>query len=258
MVTSNVLETLSARLDEAQSPLSRLDAYYGGCQPASFLSTKSRDALDNKLRVLSVNFPRLLVNSLAERLQITGFRGVGEDVADPLLWRIWEANDLSTQAHMAHVDALTHGRSYVIVWAGADGKPLVTVESARQVITSHDPATGAVTAAVKRWEDDQQHFAVVYEPDKITRFQGKENALKVTDVIPNPLGEVPVVPILNRSRLMDVQGTSEMTDILDLTDALNKVMGDALVGSEYFARPRRWVTGDCRRRRRQPDRPVLF
>lgn len=243
MVTSDILESLSARLDEVQSPLAKLDAYYDGKQPAAFLSQKSKDALDGRLRVLSVNFPRLLVNSLAERIRVTGFRGIGDETADPSLWQVWENNDLTTQSHLAHVDALTHGRSYVIVWADESGKPLVTVESARQVITAHNPATGSVTAAVKRWEDGRQHFAVVYEADKITRYQGKENALQVVEVIPNPLGEVPVVPIVNRSRLLDVYGSSEMSDILDLTDGLNKIMSDALVSSEFFARPRRWVTG---------------
>lgn len=242
MSTQTILENLSASLDESQSRLSQLDAYFDGRQPAAFLSPKSREALGSRLRVLGVNFPRLLVTSIAERMKVTGFRGIGEDKADDELWRIWQANDLDSQAHLAHVDALTYGRSFVIVWAGANG-PLVTVESARQVSVATDPASGAVRAAVKRWEDGNVHHAVVYEADKITRYRGKENALKVVETIPNPLGEVPVVPLVNRARLLDVTGSSEMADILDLTDGLAKIMSDAMVSSEYFARPRRWVTG---------------
>lgn len=242
MNTKDILESLSAKLDESQSPLARLDAYFEGSQPAAFLSPASREALGNRLRVLGINFPRLLVNSVAERLKVTGFSAVGEDSADEELWRIWQANDLDSQSHLAHVDALTYGRSFVLVWQGAHG-PLVTVESARQVSVSTDPATGVVRAAVKRWTDGATHFAVVYEPNKITKFQGKEYALNVVETIENPLGEVPVVPIINRARLLDFDGSSEMTDILDLTDGLAKIMSDAMVSSEYFARPRRWVTG---------------
>ncbi|QZY52718.1 phage portal protein [Leucobacter tenebrionis] len=243
MSTQDILETLSGQLDEAQSGLSTLDSYYNGRQPAAFMQAKSRAALDGRLNALSVNFPRLLVSSVAERLRVTGFRPFGADAADESVWEAWQRSDLDTQAQLAHVDALTYGRSYVIVWVDAAGNPLVTVESAKQMITDHDPATGAVRAAVKRWEDGKEHYAVVYEPDKITRYKGKQNAMTVIDVIDNPLGEVPVVPIVNRSRLLDVYGSSEMNDILDLTDALNKVMVDAMVTSEYFARPRRWVTG---------------
>ena len=242
MTTQNILETLSAKLDETQSQLAKLDAYFEGRQPAAFLSPKSAEALGSRLRVLGVNFPRLLVTAYAERMKVTGFRAYGEDVADNDLWRVWQANDLDSQAHLAHVDALTYGRSFVIVWAGTQG-PLVTVESARQVSVAIDPATGAVRAAVKRWEDGKDHFAVVYEADKITRWQGKENALRQVETIPNPLGEVPVVPLVNRARLLDMNGSSEMSDILDLTDGLAKVMSDAMVTSEYFARPRRWVAG---------------
>ena len=215
MSTQDILENLSARLDEAQSPLARLDAYYDGRQPAAFLNTKSRDALDGRLKALSVNFPRLLVGSVAERLRITGFRPFGADTADESVWRAWQRCDLDTQAQLAHVDALAYGRSYVIVWVDEAGQPLVTVESARQMLTDHDPATGVVRAAVKRWVDGNRHHAVVYEPDKITRFAGKENALSVVETIENPLGEVPVVPIVNRSRLLDMHGASEMADILD-------------------------------------------
>ena len=66
---------------------------------------------------------------------------------------------------------------------------------------------------------------------------------KETETIPNPLGVVPVVPVLNRGRLYELDGVSEMGDLLDLSDGLNKVLSDMLVTSEFFARPRRWVTG---------------
>lgn len=242
-MSNKLLDALSAKLDESQAGLSNLDAYFEGRQPAAFLSPKSQEALANKLKVLSVNFPKLLVNSVAERLKVTGFKVFGENDADAELWKVWQANDLEAQSHLAHVDSLTYGRSFVFVWSGPDGKPLVTVESAKQVAVFHDPATGVVTSAVKRWSDATTHYAVLYEPDTITRFAGKENALSVVEVIPNPLGEVPVVPLVNRSRLLDFDGSSEMNDILDLTDALAKIMSDSMVSSEYYARPRRWVTG---------------
>ncbi|MBG6237393.1 hypothetical protein IWX78_000336 [Mycetocola sp. CAN_C7] len=242
MTTNDTLEILTAKLDESQAPLSQLDQYFEGRQPAAFLSPKSQEALGNKLRVLGVNFPKLLVNSVAERMQVTGFRAIGDSAADETLWKVWQANDLESQAHLAHVDSLTYGRSFVTVWSGPE-MPRVTVESARQMTAIFDPASGVVRAALKKWTDGKQHYAVLYEAEQITRYAGKENALKVTDVIPNPLLEVPVVPIVNRARLLDFDGSSEMADILDLTDGLAKIMSDAMVSSEYYARPRRWVTG---------------
>lgn len=242
----DLIETLTAKLDESQSELSKLDSYFEGRQPAAFLSPKSQEALAGKLRVLSVGYSKLLVDSIAERLRVTGFTRLGEDTADASLWRIWERNNLAVTSHLAHVDALLYGRSFAIVWAGADGEPLVTVESPKQMAVLLDPATNAVVAAVKVWSDTPDGLelnAVLYEADEITRFTGREHSLTVSETIKNPLGEVPVVPIVNRHRLLDVDGSSEINDIADLVDALNKTMSDAMVTSEYFARPRRFVTG---------------
>src|SRR5699024_12524387 len=56
-------------------------------------------------------------------------------------------------------------------------------------------------------------------------------------------GLVPVVPFIRRMSTDDHDGTSVAADILDLTDAENKLMADAMVTSESYARPRRWATG---------------
>ncbi len=60
---------------------------------------------------------------------------------------------------------------------------------------------------------------------------------------PNPLGVVPVVPLVNRRRLLAPDGESELTDVVGLIDALAKVVTDLMVSSEYAAMPRRWITG---------------
>lgn len=247
------LETLGRKIDEDAPVLVGLDAYFAGQQPAAYLSAASRDALAGRLRLLAVNYPRLAVLSLAERLTVTGFRTEGPDAApDAALWAAWRANGMEDASAQAHVDALVYGRSFVIVWA-ANGRPRVTVESARQVAVERDPATRQVTAAVKRWSAGGKGHAVVYEPDVIRRYTSQAAVVdagpipmtgwNVAETIDNPTGVVPVVPIVNRGRLLDVDGVSEMADVLDLADALNKVMADAMVTSEFYARPRRWVTG---------------
>ena len=54
---------------------------------------------------------------------------------------------------------------------------------------------------------------------------------------------MPVVPFIRHMSTDDHHGTSVAADILDLTDAQNKLMADAMVTSESYARPRRWATG---------------
>ena len=250
----DTLKVLSDKLDETGPGLAKLDQYWHGTQPAAFLAPSSREALGDRLRVLAVNFPRLAIEAISERLQITGYR-IGSDQSDndPELWQAWRRNRLDDGSAQAHTDALVYGRSFAIVWADRAGNPLVTIESPRQVAVIRDPATRAVTAGLKRWVGNGKAHAVLYEPEQITRYTSKAlvadpaamppTGWEHAEVIANPLGRVPVVPIVNRGRLLDVDGVSEMDDVLDLTDALNKLIADLMVTSEFYARPRRWATG---------------
>ncbi len=173
---NTTLKTLSDKLDETYPGLVRLDTYWHGQQPAAFLAPASAEALGDRFRVLAVNFPRLAVEALGERLTITGFRTDGPDAEpDDELWRVWRRNGMEDASAQAHTDALVYGRSFVIVWADRAGNPVVTVESPRQVAVLRDPATRQVTAAMKRWIADGKGHAVLYEPDKITRLvSGRE------------------------------------------------------------------------------------
>lgn len=251
MTLENIIKTLSEKLSESEAGLLKLDSYWQGTQAAAFLSPEASKALGNRLRTLSVNFPRLACTALSERLAVTGFRADGAEESDAALWKAWRRNGMENGATQAHIDALIYGRSFVTVWAGRNGDPLVTVESPRSMAVLRDPATREVTAALKRWAADNKGYAVLYLPDGIVKLTTQANVTdvfpstgwEVTETIPNPLGVVPVVPIVNRGRLAEIDGVSEMNDVLDLADALNKLMSDALVTSEFFARPRRWATG---------------
>lgn len=236
---NDLLTNLLQALDSPAARHHRLNRYYAGESPLAFLSPEAKKALGNRLHTLPVNIPRLVVDSLAERLRVTGFEGVD-------VWPDWLANDLDQTSALCHRETLILGTGYVIVWAGPDGRPTVTVESAEQVTTVHDPATRRVTAALKRWETDKTTEVVLYEPEVITRYRanskGAAAGFVIVEQIDNPLGVVPVVRFRNSTRVLG-QGESEMSDVLGLTDAVQKLTTDMLVGSEFAARPRRWATG---------------
>lgn len=237
---NDTLDHLLRRLDAAQTTYARWDAYYAGTQPLAFLSPESRSALGDRFGRMSSNIPRLAVTSLAERLRVTGFAGVD-------IWPTWLAQNMDQRAGLVHREALTLGRSFVLVWADRAGNPLISPESAKQVATITDPATGQVTAAIKRWSTDHTTEAAVYLPDRIERWTAPvtgatSGGFDLTSTVDNPLGRVPLVPFVNTDRLLD-EGCSEIADLAPLVDALNKTLADMLVASEYTARPRRWATG---------------
>lgn len=239
-MTTDILTTALQALDEKAGTYSTLNAYFAGKQPLTFLAPEIQTSLNNRLSRVSVNIPRLLVDSLAERLRVTGFDGVD-------VWDDWKRSDLDQLAAVAHREALCLGDAYAIVWARPDGSPRVTIESAQQIAAITDPGSRTITAAVKRWEAADGTHAVLYAPDKIERFRSDQpgattTGFRLVDTVDNPLGIVPVVRFRNGGRLLD-DGVSEMQDVLSLTDATVKLTTDLLTSSEYAARPRRWATG---------------
>lgn len=236
----DLLHILTARLDAGTSDRARLSSYYAGTNELTYLSPEAREALNNRLSRVSANIPRVLVDSIAERLRLNGFDG-----AD--VWPTWERLHGHTVADQVHREAMIAGSAHVIVWADKAGRPTMTAESADQVAVLTDPATGEVTAAVKRWSTDTQTFAVVSEPDRITTYRADvagatSGGFTVASRVDNPLGMVNVVPFVNTGRLLS-SGCSEMETVIPLADANTKLLTDLLTASEYAARPRRWASG---------------
>ncbi len=257
-MTVEILTRLARKLDEQRPAYDRHELYYSGKQSQhAFMAPEVRASLGNRLPPLVLNWPRLVVSALEERLDVDGFRLTRDEPADRELWRIWQANSLDEGSQQAHLDALVYGRAYVVVWASLDpATPRITVESARQMTVERDPMTGQITTALKRWTEAGYGYAVLYGPQEITRWRTESRVVEGSDTfeiptggytrvetIENPLGQTPVVALVNRPRLLSPNGESELSDIIPLTDAAGKIMTDLLVTSEYAAAPRRWITG---------------
>lgn len=228
--------------------LSALDAYYRGAQPLSYLHPEVRAAVSGRLRSMVINLPRLVVDSLEDRLDVEGFRLSGVGDADAEMWAIWQANDLDEWSQQTHLEALIYGRAFVMVWAGMDGGdiPRITVESARQMTVEYDAAQRRIVSAVKLWRAGDLEHRTVYGPDWIVRQQreSKKKAwVERDEPIRNVMGVVPVVPFVNRPTLLRPLGESEMTDVIPIADAINKLSTDLMVSAEHHAMPRRWATG---------------
>jgi hypothetical protein len=209
--------------------------------------------LNQRLRQLVINWPRLCVDALEERLDVEGFRFSDDAEADSELWGIWQANDLDEESQLGHVDALALRRSFVIVGAneGDEANPLITVESPLEVYAERDPRTREVVASVKRWEEDVPNaesikHATLYLPGLTTWYVKKDGTyIPDPDIPPDHTGldRPPVEPLVNRARVRDRGGVSELADIIPVSDALCKIATDMMVSAEYHAIPRRWAAG---------------
>lgn len=237
--------------------LKTYDDYYRGEQPLAFLSPEVRAQVGDRIPEVILNVPRVVVGSIEERLDVEGFALSRNKEADEALFDIWQANDLDEWSQLCHIEALKHGISFVTVWYGDDPRiPRIAVESAHQMAVQWAPGSRSVTAAAKQWQELDKDGkpvtrAVLYLPNVIEKYHRYSAPLTLAvggdwildETVKNPLGEVPVVPFVNRPSLTDLSGESELADVMSLTDGVNKLLSDMLVTSEFHAEPRRYATG---------------
>lgn len=256
------LEYLARRHDAEKPELEQLDRYYEGTQGLTYMHPEIFREVQDRIRPVIVAWPQLVVDTVEERLDVEGFRLPDEDAADDDLWRVWQSNDLDETSQLGHVDALVMRRSYAAVGTNEEDSdtPLVTCESPLEVFADLDPRTRKVRAALRRVvEEDSiarvnERYATLYLPDSTVWYRW-DGVWKEENRDDHGLGEVPVVPLVNRARLRSTRrstltgsyriqyGVSELSPILPLSDAANKLATDMMVAAEFVALPLRGFWG---------------
>lgn len=255
------LHRLVRRLRDRALASEEYAAFHAGVQPLAFASEKFREVFGQRYSRLPANFMPLVVEAEAERLGIQGFRFGNRGAGDDSAWRIWQENQLDAESQIAHEIALVKGAAYTLVAPPMPGSrtPLITIEDPSEVILETAPGNRRIRlAALKVFTDDDGYAqAYLYLPDEVYRWRSKQkrtdesytslNAItwepfsEEAFVTPNPLGVVPLIPLLNRPR-RDGSGRSEIGPVMGNQLAINKLRFDALVASEYVAFPQRWAT----------------
>lgn len=248
-----LVDVLEKELASRQVTLARLQDYHDGKHRLAFTSQKFREAFGGMFASFADNWCQLVVDAVEERLNVEGFRYGIDPNADSDAWKIWQVNGLDADSQLAHSEALIKGDSYAIVWGDADGQPKISIESPRDVIVAYKPGDRKCrVAALKRWRDDDGFHATLFTPDFVYKFEKDDGANgkwepDMDDMepwpLPNPLGVVPVVQLTNRASLTSNYGVSEFLTVIPQQDAVNKLLADMLVASEYIAFPQRYVTG---------------
>lgn len=242
---------LLARLDRAQPIVRQRDMYFRGAQPMRFMADKMTAVMGFRS-----NLAEVAVTAVAERINLESVTASINFPTGPVdvterARALVQDSDFPMLLQSLISDALAVGSAYIMVWVDNMGRPVVTGESAEQVAVTRDPITGGVNAAVKRWQivDSagvlKEEHVVKYSPTRIVHLKRNDTRGKLTFVsaVDNPLGVVPVVPLVNIKRLNDHVGSSVIDSLAPLLDALNKVIVDMLTTSESVARPKRYATG---------------
>ena len=256
------LDVLWGSLAERRGYAEVMRRYYDGDPPLSIVPDKARDAFARLLKQSRLNVMGLVVDATAERIQVDGFRVGDKPVGDASAHRIWQGNNLDGQSDLLLAEAVKCGRSFVLVAPNREDPalPIVTPEDVTQAIVAYTPGARRDRAAgLKVWEDEwtEQLMATVYLPDGLYKYVAAKPKLGESVTAPkwvprevageswpapNPLGVVPLVEVPNRPDLLG-EAYSEIHDVIDDQDRINKTLIDRMMAQEFAAFRQRWMTG---------------
>jgi hypothetical protein len=240
--------------------------YYSGNHPLPWVAPQARAEFRRIVQMTRSNYMGLVVDATAERLAIEGFRFGDDANADKDTWRIYQANNLDSDSDMAWLEALIAKVSYFHVAPNqADpSTPHIWVEHASQAIVEHTPGTNRRhrAASLKVWDDDwtqEIHATLQLDADggRIYKFRAPRLRSGSAPVSPqwserevakeqpngqrmNPLRVVSMVEIPNNPRLLE-GGISELYDLTDIQDRVNKTIFDRLQTQEFGVDPQKWA-----------------
>lgn len=269
------LHRLMGVLAQQQKHAKTYDRYYSGESVLEIVTQDFNEVFGGKFAPVRVNLSRVVAEARMERVVLEGFTvgdadeqvvTAGQKGADAAR-RVWIDNDMQVMALIAHTELSVKGSAFTLTWPDDNDRPIISVEDPEQMAVARlSSPPYNIIAALKRWTDewDGTEFAEVYLPEGVWRFRRSRgiaetgiwvptSALAAADwadstfdggveQLPNPFGEVPVVELANRQRLLKAP-QSDLVDIAPLQDAHDKILADLIIAASFGAVPVRWGTG---------------
>lgn len=231
-----------------------MEDYYSGNHPLPWLPAQAREEFRRVLSMTRSNYMGLVCDAQVERMEVQGFR-IGDNAeADKETWKIFQANNMDSDLDLGFLESAKSGYAYLMVGPNPKNQslPLMSVEHPLQTIVETSPGNRRERAAgLKTWIDDWtgEVVARLYLPDSVHGWRGKISSTNgvprwVDDGEPykNPVGEVPITELLNNPQLLG-GGRSELYDLTDIQDRVNKTIADRLITQDFGAFPQKWATG---------------
>lgn len=255
----DLIEEARENLGRDRNCLMEDSAYY----EAEVLIERKGHAIPPEFRDMkaAIGWSRLYLDSLVERISITGFRNPETTEADVRLMEWWKANDLDQEAPISYLETFIHGRSYISVSAPTDedilmghpaDAPMIRVESPQYMWVDIDRRTKRVNWAVRFYyspndlqQQDLQQAYTVYLPDRTAYLEDtRGNRVRLVEEDVHNLGIVPIIPSLNRERVSDRFGRSEIIpELRSAQDIATRVVLNMQTAADLMAVPQRLLFG---------------
>lgn len=233
-------EALSAK----QGALENLANYYYGDQPLRYTAERLAEAFDNPTVSFIQNWCAVVIDSVLDRLIFKGWDDTDED-ADAVLDKFWEDNYFQKVQYDVHQNALVAGEAYIVF--DVIGNELVAFHNDSRLVhlfyDGENPYKKRMGA--KWWIDEltgEKRLNLYYdntiEKYIATKKSDNESGYLLDKIIPNPIGEIPIVHFRT--------GYIPLKNILTLQDAVNKTLSDMMVVAEFNAFQQRWMVTNAK------------
>lgn len=244
-------------LNSKNSAYTKLFGYYDGDQPIVYSSARLKEVFGSLDANFSENWCAVVVDAVLDRLDLMRFI-VPDEAAEKALSQLWPSIGIDLDEEDVHTAALVCGESYVLAWREDVGDNAGAVEA-----YYHDPRMAHLfyepdnprkkRMGCKWWVDAGGYRRItLYYPDRLEYWRSTKKAasiesekafvrLEVTEgdggVADNPFGVVPLFhfrPVRRRVK-------SDLENVVRPQDALNKLIADMMVSSEFSAFKQRYI-----------------
>ena len=251
------IKSALARINAGTAKYKPFYDYYRGVHQLNFASDKFINKFGRRLQKLRENLCKTVVTAPSSRLEIINFLADKKNTENPA-WQLWKKSKMPLHSGAIHREAFKTGDAYVIVWTDKTGAVRFYPQVAANVTVFRNSETDEIERAAKAWLGaDGFYYLTLYYADRIEKYvtRGKQSSLPTEaghfDIrrvrgeefpLKNPYGRVPVFHFRFDAEMMDF-GSSLLSDVIPLNDALNKSWADILGAQEENMRRRRYVAG---------------
>lgn len=220
--------------------------YADGDQPLKYSTVRLQEAFRDMDTKFSMNWISVVLDSCLDRISFQGW-ATKDTTAKDILDSVFEDNKLAIDSYDAHKTALITHEAYIIAWQEEE-EIEVYYNDPRNVhlfYKAYNPKKKDFGA--KLYQDGDVYRMILYYPDRLEYYEtaptkslpASANAFHSSEVAvsDNLYGEVPVFHIAINKRT----GVSELTNIVTLQDAVNKLLSDMMVAAEFGAYKQRYI-----------------
>jgi hypothetical protein len=241
----NAFEAITAKTEEYH----RADAYYDGTNKEVFANQRWFRMFRYEGSDFRFNFSKTVVDSVLNRLEVAQVQTTSAS-ADAYINQIWEQTDLKIDMNEIHRKALVYGDCYAIVWPDMNGQLAIDYNSPLHTTIVYDEENPRIKSyAAKMWQITQSDKKIIrlnmYYTDRIEKYESMGDLevithapdFALTEVIPNPWGEIPVFHFRTNKPF----GRPEHADAYGPQDAINKLISTHMYTVDYQGAPQRYA-----------------